>query len=81
MDTDHRLTIRIVLQEPISDLEATTAGGLAVRALIDAGYPVETHAAHLGDPLPADPAEDLARDGAWILRGRPAVGLTRAAGG
>ena len=80
MDTDHRLTIRIVLQNPISDLEADTAGGLAVRALIDAGYAVETHAAHVGEPLPTASAEDLASDDRWILRGRPAIGQRRAAG-
>ena len=68
---DRRLTVRIVLQEPINDAEADHAGGLAVRALCDAGYPVETHAAHLGDPLPAGPGEDLAADRTWVLRQSP----------
>ena len=73
MTEDRRLTIRIVLQEPINDVQADHAGGLAIRALSDAGYRAESHAAHVGDPAPAD-------DAAWVLRS-PAVGTLRRSAG
>ena len=46
------------------------------RQLNDGGYPVQTYAAHLGDPPPADPGEDLASDDTWV-QGTPPRGSDR----
>ena len=80
-ERDHRITLKITLSKPIDDLQVDEVAELTTDAMIAAGYPVESYAAHLGDPLPAGPGEDLARDQTWVLRGSPAAGTVREAAG
>ena len=77
----HRVTIKIALGQRIDRLEVDVLGELPESALIAAGYPVESCVAHLGDPAPADPGEDLRKDSTWVLRSAPTVGTRRAAAG